>query len=157
MQIIKVLLFCTRLLCNLTNRAQNLWRWECRPICPRARWLALAGRGCVKKRWVFYIKVARYTFLKIEDFLVRIWISGELLFVLKQRVSDWYNTIIKEFRIFKKLLLTAVAMATMTSQNGGYFIFKVTRLEKSSFTPFLFHKIISFSILNYFHDFKKIL
>ena len=48
-------------------------------------------------------------------------------------------------------------MATMTSQTGGYFIFKVTQLEKSSFTPFLFHKIISFSFLNYFHDFKKIL
>jgi hypothetical protein len=31
-------------------------------------------------------------FFKIKDFLIWIWISGELLFVLKQRVSDWYNT-----------------------------------------------------------------
>jgi hypothetical protein len=43
--------------------------------------------------------VACYTFLKIKDFLIWIWISGELLFVLKQRVSDWYNTITKEFGI----------------------------------------------------------
>jgi hypothetical protein len=72
------------------------------------------------------ITTARYTFLKIKDFLIWIWISGELLFVLKQRVSDWYNTTTKEFGILKKVLVTAVAMATMASQLGGYFMFKVT-------------------------------
>jgi hypothetical protein len=44
---------------------------------------------------------------------------------VKQRVSDLYNTITKEFGFFKKVLLTAIAMATMTSEHGGYFMFKV--------------------------------
>jgi hypothetical protein len=70
-------------------------------------------------------KIPRLPNTKIKDFLIWIWISGELLFVLKQRVSDWHNTITKEFGILKKLLI-AVAMATMTSQHGEYFKFKVT-------------------------------
>jgi hypothetical protein len=83
-----------------------------------------------KKVWTFVelfyeFKVARYTFLKIKDFVIWILISGELLFVEKQRVSDLYNTITKEFGIFLKVFLTAVAIATMTSQHDGYFMFKV--------------------------------
>ena len=48
-------------------------------------------------------------------------------------------------------------MATMTSQHGGYFMFKVILTRKNfGDSHFLFHKINSFSILNYFHDLKKL-
>jgi hypothetical protein len=52
------------------------------------------------------------------------WISGQQLFVEKQRVPDLNKTISKEFGV-KNSLLTAVAVATMTFQYGGYFWFKV--------------------------------
>ena len=44
---------------------------------------------------------------------------------LKRRVSDRHKTMTKAFEIFQKLLPAAVFMATMTSQHGGYFMFKV--------------------------------
>jgi hypothetical protein len=45
-------------------------------------------------------------------------IFGQLLLVDKQKVPYLYKTTSKEFE-------TAVAMATMTFQGGGYFGFKV--------------------------------
>jgi hypothetical protein len=46
----------------------------------------------------------------------------------------------------------------MSFQDGGYFGFKVIELENDTGDPpILFHKMISFSILNYFNNFKKIL
>jgi hypothetical protein len=65
-----------------------------------------------------------------------------LLFVEKQRVSD-LNKTTRKFRVFKKVLLTAVAMATMTSQYGGYFWFKVILLENKVGNPL-------FYFINYF-------
>jgi hypothetical protein len=47
-------------------------------------------------------------------------------------------------------------MATVTSEHGGYFMFKVIEFEKNlGDSHFSFHKMISFSILNNFYDFKK--
>jgi hypothetical protein len=49
-------------------------------------------------------------------------------------------------------------MATMTSQQGRYFMFEVIELKKKVGYPhFVFHKIISIGILNYYSNFKKIL
>jgi hypothetical protein len=49
-------------------------------------------------------------------------IFGQLLLVDKQKVPYLYKTTSKEF---DKKLCTAVAMATMTFQDGGYSGFKV--------------------------------
>jgi hypothetical protein len=46
-------------------------------------------------------------------------------FVEKQIVSYWYRTTSKDSKEFHKSHATAVAMATMTFQDGGYFGFKV--------------------------------
>jgi hypothetical protein len=48
-----------------------------------------------------------------------------LLLVDKQKVSYLYKTTSKEFEFLHKSYATAVAMATMTFQDGGYFGFKV--------------------------------
>ena len=50
-------------------------------------------------------------------------IFGQLLLVDKQKVPYLYKT--KEFAFLHKSYATAVAMATMTFQDGGYFGFKV--------------------------------
>ena len=52
-------------------------------------------------------------------------IFGQLLFVDKQKVPYLYKTASKEFEFLHKSDATAVAMATMTFQDGGYFGFKV--------------------------------
>jgi hypothetical protein len=50
---------------------------------------------------------------------------GQLLLVDKQKVPYLYKTTSKEFEFLHKSYATAVAMATMTFQDGGYFCFKV--------------------------------
>ena len=52
-------------------------------------------------------------------------IFGQLLLVDNQKVPDLYKTISKEFEFLHKSYATAVAMATMTFQDGGYVGFKV--------------------------------
>jgi hypothetical protein len=52
-------------------------------------------------------------------------IFGQLLLVDKQKVPYSYKTTSKEFEFLHKSYATAVTMATMTSQDGGYFGFKV--------------------------------
>ena len=53
-------------------------------------------------------------------------IFGQLLLVDKQKVPYLYiKTASKEFEFLHKSYATAVAMATMTFQDGGYFGFKV--------------------------------
>jgi hypothetical protein len=52
-------------------------------------------------------------------------IFGLLLLVDKQKVPYLYKTTSKEFEFLHKSYATAVAMATMMFQNGGYFGFKV--------------------------------
>ena len=50
---------------------------------------------------------------------------GQLLLVDKQKVPYLHKTTSKEFEFLHKSYATAVAMATMTFQNGEYFGFKV--------------------------------
>jgi hypothetical protein len=52
-------------------------------------------------------------------------IFGQLLLVDKRKVPYLYKTTSKEFKFLHKSYATAVAMATMTFQDGGYFGFKV--------------------------------
>ena len=52
-------------------------------------------------------------------------IFGQLLLVDKQKVPYLHKTTSKEFEFLHKSYATAVAMATMTFQDGGYFDFKV--------------------------------
>jgi hypothetical protein len=52
-------------------------------------------------------------------------IFGQLLLVDKQKVPYLYKTTSKEFEFLYTSYATAVAMATMTFQDGGYFGFKV--------------------------------
>ena len=52
-------------------------------------------------------------------------IVGQLLLVDKQKAPFLYKTTSKKFEFLHKSYATAVAMATMTFQDGGYFGFKV--------------------------------
>jgi hypothetical protein len=52
-------------------------------------------------------------------------IFGQLLLVDKQKVPYLCKTTSKEFELLYKSYATAIAMATMTFQDGGYFGFKV--------------------------------
>jgi hypothetical protein len=52
-------------------------------------------------------------------------IFGQLLVVDKQKVPYLYKTTSKEFELLHKSHATAVAMATLTFQDGGYFGLKV--------------------------------
>jgi hypothetical protein len=54
-------------------------------------------------------------------------IFGQLLLVDKQKVPYLYKTTSKEFEFLYKSYATAVAMATMTFQHGGYFGMNLTR------------------------------
>jgi hypothetical protein len=60
--------------------------------------------------------------LKIHDLDAYFW---QLLLVDKQKVPYLYKTTSKEFEFLHESYATAVAMATMTFQDGGYFGFKV--------------------------------
>jgi hypothetical protein len=69
--------------------------------------------------------VAQYSILKkwkIHDLDA---FFGQLLLVDKQKVRYLYKTTSKKFELLHKSYATAVAMATMTFQDGGYFGFKV--------------------------------
>ena len=55
-------------------------------------------------------------------------IFGQLLLVDKQKAPYLYKTTSKEFEFLHKSYATAVAMATMTFQDGRYFGFKVNQL-----------------------------
>ena len=76
---------------------------------------------CVK----YPFKVAQYSFFKNGKFTIYMRIFGQLLLVDKEKVPYLYKTTSKEFEFLHKSYATAVAMATMTFQNGGYFGFKV--------------------------------
>jgi hypothetical protein len=52
-------------------------------------------------------------------------IFGQLLLVDKQKVPYLYKTTSKEFEFLYKSYATAVSIATMAFQDGGYFGFKV--------------------------------
>jgi hypothetical protein len=69
--------------------------------------------------------VAQYSFFKNGKFTIYMRIFGQLLLVDKQKVPYLHKTTSKEFEFLHKSYATAVAMATMTFQNGGYFGFKV--------------------------------
>ena len=75
-------------------------------------------------------------------------IFGQLLLVEKQRVPFLRKTASEEFEYLYKSYRNTVARATMTFQYGGYFDSKVIQLD----LQFLFHKMISLSILNYFDN-----
>jgi hypothetical protein len=51
--------------------------------------------------------------------------NGQWLLVDKQKVPSLYKTPSREFEFLHKSYATAVAMATMASQDGGSFGFKV--------------------------------
>jgi hypothetical protein len=69
-------------------------------------------------------------------------ICGQLLLVDKQKVPYLYKTTSKEFEFLYKSYATAVAMATMTFQDGGYFGFKVIKpnSKTTSVTPKFYFK-----------------
>ena len=59
------------------------------------------------------------------QFTIYMRIFGQLFLVDKQKVTYLYKTTSKEFEFLHKSYETAVAMATMALQDGGYFGFKV--------------------------------
>ena len=61
--------------------------------------------------------------LKNGKFTMRVF--RQLLLVDKQKVPYLYKITPKEFQFFHKSYSTAIAMATMTFKDGGYFPFKV--------------------------------
>jgi hypothetical protein len=82
-------------------------------------------------------------------------IFGQLLLVDRQKVPFLYKSTSKEFEFLQTSYATAVAMATMTFQDGGYFGFKVIYLVNDIGDPqILFKKMISLSIINYFDNLK---
>jgi hypothetical protein len=52
-------------------------------------------------------------------------IFAQLLLVDKQKVPYLYKSTSKKFEFLHKIYATAIAMATMTFQDGRYFGFKV--------------------------------
>jgi hypothetical protein len=52
-------------------------------------------------------------------------IFGQLLLVDKQKAPYLYKTTSKGFEVLHKSYATAIGMATMTFQDGGYLAFKV--------------------------------
>jgi hypothetical protein len=64
-------------------------------------------------------------FLKNGIFAILMHIFGQVLLVEKQKTSYLYKTTSKEFEFLHKRYATAIAMAKMTFQYGGYFGFKV--------------------------------
>ena len=105
---------------------------------------------------ILVLKVARYSFLKkmeIYDLDPYFW---KIITCLKIKVLLLCKKTSKEFEFIHKSCTTAVDMATMTFQNGGYFGFKVIYLEKDIGDPlFLFQKMFLLGILNYFFNFKR--
>ena len=92
---------------------------------------------------------------KIGD-LIRIY--EPIILDEKQKVSYLHRMTSKEFGFFHDSYVTAVAMTTMTFQNGGYFDFRAISFENEFGDPnFLFHKTLSICIENYLGEFKKIL
>jgi hypothetical protein len=69
--------------------------------------------------------VGQYRVFLNGKFTIYMRIFGQLLLVDKQKVPYLHKTTSKEFEFLHKSYATAVAMATMTFQNGGYFGFKV--------------------------------
>ena len=68
-------------------------------------------------------------------------------------LENYYLFEDKEYFCYVKQHLKSCTTAeTYTFQNGGYF-----NLNKFILALFLFHKMFSLSILNYFVDFKKII
>ena len=51
-------------------------------------------------------------------------ISGQIILDEKQEASYLHRMTSKEFGFFHESYITAVAMTTMTFQNGGYFDFR---------------------------------
>jgi hypothetical protein len=82
-------------------------------------------------------------------------IFGQLLLGDKQKVVYLYKTTSKE-KFLHKTYATAVAVATMAFQDGGYFGFKVIYLVNDiGDHRILFKKMISLSIINYFDNLKN--
>jgi hypothetical protein len=70
--------------------------------------------------------VAQDSFKKMENSRFRcLFLDNLVLLVDKQKVPYLYKTTSKEFEFSHKNYATAVAIATMTFQDGGYFGFKV--------------------------------
>jgi hypothetical protein len=69
--------------------------------------------------------VGQYRVFLNGKFTIYMRIFGQLLLVDKQKVPYLHKTTSKEFEFLHKSYATAVAMATMTFQNGGYIGFKV--------------------------------
>jgi hypothetical protein len=69
--------------------------------------------------------VGQYRVFLNGKFTIYMRIFGQLLLVDKQKVPYLHKTTSKEFEFLHKSYATAVAMATMTFQNSGYFGFKV--------------------------------
>ena len=69
-------------------------------------------------------KVAHNSFLKNGKIGNLICIYGQIILGEKQKASYLHRVTSKEFGFFHESDVTAVAMATMTFQNGGYFDFR---------------------------------
>jgi hypothetical protein len=67
-------------------------------------------------------------------------IFGQLLLADKQNVPYLYKTTSKQFEFLHKSYTTAVAMLTMTIQDGGYFGFKVIYLVNDIGDPQILFK-----------------
>ncbi len=74
---------------------------------------------------MFYIKVARNSFLKTGNLRFRsVFFENYYLFENKENFSYIKQHNYMDLEFFHKSCTTAVAMSTMTFQDGGYFGFK---------------------------------
>ena len=71
-----------------------------------------------------YVKVAQNSFFENGKIGKLIRIYGQILLGEKQKGSYMYRMTSKKFGFFHESYATAVAMTTMTFQNGGYFDFR---------------------------------
>ena len=78
-----------------------------------------------ENNFAFLLRWLNTVFKKMENSRFRCVFLDNYYFVDKQKVPYLYKTTSKEFEFLHKSYATAVAMATMTFQDGGYFGFKV--------------------------------
>ena len=71
-----------------------------------------------------HFKVAQNSFFESGKIGKLIRIYGQIILDEKQKGSYMHRMTSKEFGFFQESYVTAVAMTTMTFQNGGYFDFR---------------------------------
>ena len=78
-----------------------------------------------ERAFIRMFKVAQYSIFRNGKLTICVRYFGQLLLVRKQTVFEFYKVTLEEFEFCNKSQVTNVAMATMTFQYCGYYLFEV--------------------------------